>query len=209
MSSYTVHERAGCKYVTGSVPISEMAAIMAAAGADHVISSPLAELLGASLAWGAPADVQALLQNLRAERDALPVPAAPPGMSEGAYRWALRGEHGLSSAAILLKLTGYRHECLGGRRGWSHPYDADDLRRCMLLLRMAPELRDRIGEMRECSKEWAALAGAWRELEALLIEELPDWESPGPDARAPRTCSRMDELLWGRKRAARSESTAP
>lgn len=112
-------------------------------------------------------------------------------ISDGLETWLARGERGISSETMVEKLEGMPRGTLVGRWGWKHPLDPADLRRCLLLLRAVPSYRERLGELAEISWQWAALVGAWAELEALLIEEL------GPDlgyGKAPKTYDRMHEL---------------
>lgn len=102
----------------------------------------------------------------------------------GLSHWATFGERGSSSNAIVEKLAHDRRPS-----GFNDPADADDFRRCELLLRAVPSLRPELHRMGELSTRWVALAARWDEIVATLDEEVPDW----PNLRscqhwtAPRT----------------------
>lgn len=100
-------------------------------------------------------------------------------------QWMATGEMGSSSLTMAFWLTfkmNYRYS--------THPYDPDDLRRCVQLLDAAPVLRHIITRMADLSPQWAALVGRWGDLEQLLREELPT-------GRAPKTYALMKELIYG------------
>lgn len=50
---------------------------------------------------------------------------------------------------------------------YAYPHDSGDFGRCLGLLDAVPELREKLAGMAETGREWAALIGAWDELEAL------------------------------------------
>ena len=82
--------------------------------------------------------------------------------------WPGCGDTGSSSTAL------WQHMARGaGGRDEPHPLDPDDFGRCYRLLSApwAKSWRARIGEMAKHGPVWAALAGAWDELEALYLEE--------------------------------------
>lgn len=79
-----------------------------------------------------------------------------------ALDWSTGGDTGSSSKMILRVMTGHKPNDT-----FAHPHDFYDLGRCLRLLALIPEWRPRIGEMAPVSKEWAALAAIWPELEAL------------------------------------------
>lgn len=91
-------------------------------------------------------------------------------LSPAAIAWHLHGEHGISSRAIFDYL-------LFGSASleWitDTPGDADDFRRCELLLRQVPELRTRLHEMARHSEPWARLVARWHDVVALMESELP------------------------------------
>jgi putative aminopeptidase FrvX len=87
--------------------------------------------------------------------------------------WMLSGDTGISSEAIVSKMTG-----LPTRYGFMcEPADPSDLGRCLRLLRKFPEWGARIGEMAEVSQRWSALVAHWDEIAAMMEEEVGiDWE---------------------------------
>lgn len=104
-------------------------------------------------------------------------------MQAQVLQWMASGETGLSSLTMALWLG-----CGQKYRDSSHPYDPDDLRRCVQFLDAAPACRPFLGRMAELGPEWAALIGRWDDLERLLLKELPA-------GRAPKTFVLMRELL--------------
>ena len=107
--------------------------------------------------------------------------------------WLTSGDRGLSSDAIVSRLT--NRPVGDGHWNDAHPYDPDDLNRCMELLDLYPEARREFdaGAMRAVSPQWAALTNHWSELEALLREEQGVQLRRG--WRAPRCYARMGEIL--------------
>ena len=103
-------------------------------------------------------------------------------LSEAAVEWLVHGEHGLSSRTIfnwlLLKEVDRRF-------GVSRPYDPDDFRRCELLLRQVPELRQRLPEMASLSPIWRRLVERWDEVVALMTKESPLVFESGARLKAP------------------------
>lgn len=102
--------------------------------------------------------------------------------------WLARGERGLSSEAIVERLTGER---IG--RSWSsgkdHPYDAGDFGRCMRMLDQH-DLAKLVfpGSMVGVSPEWTALDAVWDELTTLYKDEIER-------GRATRTTERIRKVL--------------
>lgn len=86
--------------------------------------------------------------------------------------WLANGERGLSSEAIVAKLTGVRV----GRRQWQidHPHDMGDFGRCEKLLRRVDIARLLLPEMATVSREWALLVENWDELVRVAESEAPD-----------------------------------
>lgn len=112
-------------------------------------------------------------------------------LPESVLDWLAFGERGMSSETIVYVLYGLP---AGRRNELSHPYDPDDLKRCLRLLAASPETKARFGEMRLASKEWKALVARWDELEALFLEEAGDldWSTREP---ATKTYYAMQECL--------------
>jgi len=107
--------------------------------------------------------------------------------------WLAYGERGLSSEAIMLRLTGNGP----GRSGrYDHPYDPADLRRCFLFLDQHPLAALVFPDaMSGASPEWARLVAVWDELRATLTEEAPDWSDRQAQGSAPRTYALMKRTL--------------
>ena len=101
--------------------------------------------------------------------------------------WITGHDTGTSSKAIYRHMMGYTRE---RATFGTHPHDPADFGRCYRLLQIAPNWRNRIGEMAEYSKAWASLAGAWDELTAMYEAVV---ESGAKDARA--LYDRMHELV--------------
>jgi hypothetical protein len=120
-----------------------------------------------------------------------PQKRAPAGM--GLAAWLASDDTGLSSRVMarrLAPLAGLAVRIPQAARADSaaHPHDPGDFGRCLRLLEAVPELRPHLPAMAGVSPIWAALVGAWGELEALYREELPA-------GTAPRTYRRMRELI--------------
>lgn len=105
--------------------------------------------------------------------------------------WLARGERGTSSETIVAFLWGLP---ITGRWGMSHPYDPDDLRRCLLLLQASPETAARFNEMDAVSPEWKRLVANWSRLEAVFREEVPDIHNCFRQS-APKTYDAMKRVL--------------
>jgi hypothetical protein len=102
------------------------------------------------------------------------------------YDWGHGGTGGLSSKAMVQRITGAN--LLGPSSGERHPLDPDDFGRCYRVLRRFPELRDGMHLVAALSPAWGRLVGAWDELEALYEEERPTGD-------APKLYARMKELI--------------
>lgn len=98
--------------------------------------------------------------------------------------WLSGRDVGLSSKTIARQMLGHDNTEIGA------PSDGADLGRCLRLLRLIPEWRERLDEMATVGHVWAALVPHWDELEALLRSEAGD-DYNGP---APKTYKRISEL---------------
>jgi hypothetical protein len=110
--------------------------------------------------------------------------------------WVNGGERGLSSEAILYRLTGI---LLSGpyHPGTNHPADPSDFRRCELLLRQVPLARLVFPAMRDVSPTWARFVSEWDDLVALAEEEVPGVFTEPPRGRsAPRLYARMQDIRY-------------
>lgn len=113
----------------------------------------------------------------------------------GLIDWLAHGRRGLSSNSMVKHLTGIPTEKTGAR--WdgelSHPYDPDDLDRCLALLDQVPTLRPLLKSMRTASKQWAALIDNWEEIEQSHLAEVGLGWTKGN--RAQKTCQLMQKAL--------------
>jgi hypothetical protein len=109
-------------------------------------------------------------------------------LNQRVANWIVNGRVGSSSKAIWLHMTGTPTE-----GEYSHPYDPDDLNRCLLLLDLIPEWKPRMSEMAVHSIAWAALAERWEEITACFLEEVGlDWCNGNS---AQKTYAMMKQVL--------------
>lgn len=116
---------------------------------------------------------------------------------EAFTRWLAAGERGLSSEAIVSKLTGVP---IGWSRwpGGDHPFDPADFRRCELLLRQCPAAREAFPAMAEVSPVWARFVAEWDSIAALLESEVPGvFGAVAPSGSAPRTYKAIRDVIDG------------
>lgn len=191
-TGYTVKTIGGCKVVTGSVPLSDMGALLKMLPEGAVIDARAAKHLGAVIVAGMPEDTKKLL-NLPAcdELKEQAREASSIGLSVHAARWLLEGERGSSSETIFFTLSGQKikNGCL------SYPHDLDDLKRCRLLLEQVPEFSPRILEMAAVSPEWTRLVSRWDEICRTMDSECPNWRDGNGSAK--QTYAMMRECIEG------------
>jgi hypothetical protein len=104
--------------------------------------------------------------------------------------WLAHGDRGMSSETMAFWLA-------WGEKGnsRSHPYDPDDLDRCLRLLEQVPELRPLLPRMASVSDKWARLVANWERIEASHLDEVGlGWSKA---RRAPKTYAMMKEVLDG------------
>jgi hypothetical protein len=106
-------------------------------------------------------------------------------MKEKILNWLCVGECGSSSKAMAFA-------ALGMPNNGSHPYDPDDLNRCILLLDMVPEIRQHMDRVASINGTWALLVARWQEVEQCFIDEVGFNWSKGK--RAPRTYQIMKDI---------------
>jgi len=113
------------------------------------------------------------------------------------YEWIVGDKTGTSSKTIWAHFVS--HSRPGGTFGAMTPSDPSDFLRCYWLLKIAPEWRERIGEMGQRYPEWKPLTDNWGELEKMLEAVWPkscasgEYERDEPPAKA--MYSRMQVLL--------------
>jgi len=110
-----------------------------------------------------------------------------PQRMHDALAWLAGRDTGMSSTAIL-------YAALGMPGGSSHPYDPDDLLRCLRLIDLHPWSAEGLPVLAERCPAWRALAAHWDELRALVMAEVGS-VCPPFGSRLPRTYARMRELL--------------
>lgn len=112
-------------------------------------------------------------------------------ISENLIQWLANGERGVSSETIVHHVTGLD---MGRHFMASHPFDPDDLTRCIKLLERCPELVQGFREkMPTASDVWARLVEHWDALGVMLDAEVPGWRN-GARGRAPKTYDMMRKL---------------
>lgn len=106
--------------------------------------------------------------------------------------WLANGEVGLSSLAVVQRLTGVRMTANGHRPEGCEcvPHDPDDLRRILLMLDAVPAARAYLNLMRDVSEDWRGLIDHWNEIEDQYHREAPT-------GRAPKTLAMMRALRKG------------
>ncbi|MGY2995425.1 hypothetical protein [Mesorhizobium sp. URHB0026] len=109
-------------------------------------------------------------------------------MNDKAMAWIVGDDTGSSSKLIWAVMMGQKSDRWG-----SHPSDGGDLGRCLRLLALAPEWKERMAELAAISPYWAALVEHWPRLEATMADET----GAGFDRNkhTPRTYKLMKEIL--------------
>jgi hypothetical protein len=110
-------------------------------------------------------------------------------ISDRANSWIVGDDTGASSKAIWAHMM----DAGAPRFGWSHPWDPDDLGRCLRLLELIPEWKPRMPEMAVRSKSWAALVANWGTIAMSMADEVGIDCSKG--RRAPKTYALMKDVL--------------
>jgi hypothetical protein len=75
----------------------------------------------------------------------------------------------------------------------SYPLDPDDLNRCLLLLKAAPQVRAAFPKIAALCPEWAALIQHWDEIEQSFLAECGlDWTK---STSGPQTYALMKRVI--------------
>ena len=115
-------------------------------------------------------------------------------ISEQVFDWLADGEVGLSSKCLALTVVRGK-PYVDGLWGTPYPHDPDDLRRCVLLLNQASDIRVMAFPiLAKYSPYWAGLIPQWDELVKLFREEIGDEANPRA-TRAPKTYEAMRAIL--------------
>ena len=102
--------------------------------------------------------------------------------------WFATGDTGVSSQHMAFVAAGISSK---GKHTWP-PYDADDLNRCIQLVKAVPEIKDAFPRIAETSESWAITIQHWDELVELFHSEVGEDWSKGQVA--PLTNERMREI---------------
>lgn len=103
----------------------------------------------------------------------MPPPLSSPFLARWDW-WLQHGDCGRSSMTISHALHGVPTVPSKVLPGPAVPYDADDLRRCVQLLDLLPEWRDRILEVGDRVPAWRPMVARWAELEQVYRMERTD-----------------------------------
>lgn len=103
--------------------------------------------------------------------------------------WLAGGERGLSSEAIVQRLTGVPINTGRPEGATETPSDPSDFRRCVELLEQVPEARPHLRLMADVSPAWERITANWDDLENLLAMEMRR-----PDGKAPQLYARLHQL---------------
>lgn len=107
-------------------------------------------------------------------------------MQNEVLKWFGTGRCGESSKAMALAVTG-----APGRT--DHPWDPDDLNRCLLFLEAVPEARNHMDKVAALSPTWARLVARWGEIETAFLDEVGrDWCKA---KSAPKTYALMNSII--------------
>ncbi|AUS31696.1 hypothetical protein C1M55_12010 [Rhodococcus qingshengii] len=105
--------------------------------------------------------------------------------------WLETGERGISSEAIVNKLTGFY---VGQPSACDYPYDPSDFRRCERLLRAVPEAREHLNVVATKGPVWAGLVAEWDYLVELGEADVPDMFGAWAKGKATRLYDRMRDI---------------
>lgn len=106
-------------------------------------------------------------------------------MKDKILNWFGTGRVGASSKAMALA-------AIGAPNDGSHPYDPDDLNRCLLLLEKVPEIRQHMDKVAAINETWGKLVSRWDEVEKSFIDEVGfNWSKA---RSAPKTYKLMKEV---------------
>lgn len=186
---FTIKSLGGCRIVFGTVPVSDFGMLTAGFSDKAQIAIDLADLMGATLVIGEPADLDALRKRdlpVSAKRQGDASVADARGLPKVAA-WLRTGSRGSSSNAMCKRLFGVPEN-----GGTEHPHDPSDLLRCVQFLD-ATEAHDRLHLMSGVSPQWDFLVWRWSEITNLLAEEMETGNS------APKTYAAMNALLRSEK----------
>ncbi len=109
------------------------------------------------------------------------------------YEWALGGDSGQSSKALVMAITGAR--VIANCDAKSPPWDPSDFGRCSRVLAKFPELRAGLSKVAALSPIWAAYVEHWDELEALYAQDVEHVRQHGKGTSAWRHANGIDPYV--------------
>lgn len=110
-----------------------------------------------------------------------------------ALSWVVSDDTGSSSLTIWAVMMGVTSPTGRSSRFMTlgtPPADPDDFGRCVRLLDLVPEWKNRLAEVSSRYPRWEPLIRHWDELTTLYFQEVPTHQGS-----APRLYKRMQELL--------------
>lgn len=182
---YTIKRIAGCRVVFGQVPLSDLEMLAHGFSDKALMASDIADRIGAAIVMGEPEAIANLrLMDLPVSEKRQQDYQSAHGLKRAdVARWLRDGERGGSSNAMCKRIFG-----VPSNAGKNHPYDPDDLRRCVLFLD-ATGAHAQVGLMADVSEEWALLVESWGVLVLLLKEEMASGKS------AAKTYALMQKVM--------------
>jgi len=182
---FTVKTICGCRIAYGPIPLREFVMLTHGFSKKAVMSTDIADRIGATAVIGEPENIEKLRQMdlpVSRQRHDDCIEARNLGL-DSVSMWLRDGERGMSSNAMCKRMFG-----VPSSAGVNHPHDPDDLNRCLKFLDET-NAHDRIGMMRDVSPGWAALIDAWDQIVSVFREEMKAEKS------APRTYDMMNKVL--------------
>ena len=82
--------------------------------------------------------------------------------------WMQYGERGISSNTMVCVCYSIETKDIMQDFGFCHPLDADDFRRCWLLVKAVPEIKKRFLALSLVSFEWCGIVEGWEALAAMF-----------------------------------------
>lgn len=106
-------------------------------------------------------------------------------IEQRAHQWIVSRDTGMSSQALWSHMMGVTPRT----KEYAHPWDPDDLGRCLRLLKLIPEWHRRIPEMAVHSTAWKRLAAHWDKIAQSMEDEV------GIDCSKGRSASKTYDLM--------------
>ena len=189
-NSYTITTTPeNVKLVFGSIPVSDMYAIIASCPKGSVASITAAKMADATFAFGLDADCQKFQVRIYPNR-LIATKNLYPNLSSQAQEWIASFKGGSSSFALFFKATGIS---LSNCALDSYPHDASDFKRCRILIESVPEIYGILFKMTSVSKVWANFVKHWIGICNCMDSEVPNWRFRSDDA--PNTNKMIQNII--------------